>query len=220
VKPRTTAPAPRDTRTLLLDEAQELAQRLGYGGFSYHDLARRLAITTASIHHHFPAKQDLGRALMARYREGFNRALAEIERRPDAGARLDRFVDLFRKTLASGDRLCLCGMLASEHANLPPAVQKEVRRFFVETEAWLARVLDEGRLSGALAFGGDPADVASALFAALEGAMIAARAFGDHERLTRAAALFLTLVRAAPPARRSSAARPTRLTSARGARAR
>ena len=47
------------TRTSLLDLAQDLAQRHGYNGFSYHQLARRLGLTTASIHYHFPSKEDL-----------------------------------------------------------------------------------------------------------------------------------------------------------------
>ena len=133
---------------------------------------------------------------MARYRERFAVALVEIDGSGDAVSRVERFVDLFRRTLASGDRLCLCGMLASEHANLPAVVQKEVRRFFVETEAWLARVLADGRASAVLAFAGDPAELASTLFSALEGAMIAARAFGDYERLSRSGALFVALLRA------------------------
>ena len=37
-------------------------------------------MTTATIHHHFPAKEDLGRVLMQRYRERFAGALAVVER--------------------------------------------------------------------------------------------------------------------------------------------
>ena len=40
----------RDTRTALLDLAQELAQTRGLNAFSFHDLARGVGIRTASVH--------------------------------------------------------------------------------------------------------------------------------------------------------------------------
>ncbi|HIE19064.1 TPA: TetR/AcrR family transcriptional regulator, partial [Candidatus Bathyarchaeota archaeon] len=36
---------------------------MGYGGFSYSDLSKALGITKASIHHHFPSKEELGLAV-------------------------------------------------------------------------------------------------------------------------------------------------------------
>jgi TetR/AcrR family transcriptional repressor of nem operon len=178
----------RDTRTTLLDVAQELAQTRGLNGFSFQDLARAVGIRTASVHHHFPTKADLGRELMRRYRADFGASLERISRRvADPRVRLERFASLFRSTLRSGNRLCLCGMLASEFATLPAPVQGEVRAFYGETEAWLAEVLARGRESGVFRFDGPPARVATTFISTLEGAMIAARTFADETRLTRAA---------------------------------
>ncbi len=175
-----------ETREELLDVAQELAQKLGYNAFSFHDLAKRVGIRTASVHYYFPNKGDLGREMMTRYRLAFLRRLHEIERREKtARRRLKRFVALFQETLLS-DRLCLCGTLATEYATLPAAVQREVRRFFGDSESWLARVLEEGRRARELAFDGPPAGTARTLFSAFEGAMIAARTFGDPRRLGEA----------------------------------
>jgi TetR/AcrR family transcriptional repressor of nem operon len=173
-----------DTRAALLDTAQELVQTGGFNWFSYRDLADRIGIRTASIHYHFPTKTDLGVALMQRYHERFLALLAAIEQeRKSARGRLEAFAGLFRETLESGERLCLCGMLATEFATLPAELQREVTRFFEHTEAWLARILAEGQGSGESAFEGPPTAVARTVFSALEGAMIAARAFGDTGRL-------------------------------------
>jgi TetR/AcrR family transcriptional repressor of nem operon len=178
----------RGTKTALLDLAQELAQTRGLNAFSFHDLARGVGIRTASVHHHFRTKEDLGRELMARYRARFAEALDDISARKRAPRqRLERFASLFRDTLRQGNRLCLCGMLATEYPTLAAPVRREVKAFYDETEGWLARVLAEGRSGGSFAFDGAPSVVAKTFLATLEGAMIAARTFGDEQRLARAA---------------------------------
>ena len=175
------------TRSALLDAAQELAQTRGYNAFSFRDLSRRVGVKTASIHYWFPTKGDLGRELMRRYNERFMANLHEIEkRRWKSPRKLLEVVELFRSALADGDRMCLCGMLAGEFATLPRAVQAEVRAFFGAVEQWLAGVLSAGRKAGELRFPGEPEEAARVLFASLEGAMTAARAFGDERRLTAA----------------------------------
>lgn len=40
----------------------------GYKSFSYADLAERVGIRKASIHHHFPSKEDLVHAVVQEYR--------------------------------------------------------------------------------------------------------------------------------------------------------
>jgi TetR/AcrR family transcriptional regulator, transcriptional repressor for nem operon len=181
----------RDITTQLLDAAQELVQTHGYNAFSYGDLAERVGIRTASIHYHFPTKGDLGAAILERYRQRFLGALASLDEQfPDskhARKKLERYVLLFHSTLKAGNRMCLGGMLATEFTALPVAVQREVKRFFDDTEAWLEKTLTEGRRSGALRFEGSPGAAAKALLALLEGAMIVARTFGDDSRLAAAA---------------------------------
>jgi len=179
--------AARDTRERLLDLAQELAQTRGLNGFSFQDLALGVGIRTASVHHHFRTKEDLARELMSRYRSAFQEALGRIEARcRSSRRRLERFADLFRDTLREGNRLCLCGRLATDFQGLPSPVQEEVVAFYAETEAWLGKTLEEGRRRGELRFVGSAALVAQTLLATLEGAMISARTFADEGRLSGA----------------------------------
>jgi TetR/AcrR family transcriptional repressor of nem operon len=193
-----------DTRTRLLDVAQELAQTRGLNAFSFHDLAKAVGIRTASVHHHFPPKADLGRDLMARYRERFAAELCAIESRSlKPGKRLERFIGLFRQTLQQGNRLCLCGMLATEFATLPAGVKAEVRRFYDQTEEWLARVLASGRSSGAFHFDGAPRRMAETFLASVEGAMIGARTFDDESRFAQAARWLIASLESGTPERAS-----------------
>ena len=52
-----------ERKTEILDVAEELLLSRGYCAFSYQDIADRLGIRKASLHHHFATKEDLGVAL-------------------------------------------------------------------------------------------------------------------------------------------------------------
>src|SRR3954471_19199631 len=85
-----------DTAGRILDSAERLVQARGFNGFSYADVATELEVTKASLHYHFPGKDELGQALIARYSERFAAALAAIEAEvPDAPARLAAYVALY-----------------------------------------------------------------------------------------------------------------------------
>lgn len=183
----------------LLDVAQEFAQTRGYNAFSYRDLAERVGIRAASIHHHFPSKADLGIALVTRYRERFRQATQNIvSRYESAPAKLQAYVALFRNTVEQDGRVCLGGMFATDLPTLPVEVREVVRAFYTENEAWLARVLDAGRRAGELEFDGTPRDAAAGLFDGLEGSLLAARTHGSVARFTRSSRWLLLSVGVKP----------------------
>jgi TetR/AcrR family transcriptional repressor of nem operon len=172
--------SPTTTKDRILDVAQQLVQARGFSGFSYADIAAKVGIRKASIHHHFSTKGALGAELMARYRFGFGQALQRIEKTGgNSRSKLRRYGRLFADVLRDGHRMCLCGMLAADFDALPKSVRAEVRGFFDDNEAWLARVLDEGRSAGDLSFTGAAEDQAQVILSALEGAMLVARSYRD-----------------------------------------
>ena len=178
---------PAPTAERLVDVAQDLVQTRGYNGFSYADLSTAVGIRKASVHHHFPAKGDLGREVAARYRRTFADTLAAIERAtPAPRARLDRYVELYAAALSERGRMCLCGMLAAEYDTLPEPVQDEVRGFFDDQRAWLTRVLGAEERSPVRA-----RRVADALLAGLEGALLVSRADADTARFRATARVLL-----------------------------
>ena len=176
-----------DTARRALDVAERLVQTRGFNGFSYADIAESLGVTKASLHYHFPTKADLGRRLIERYETGFLETLAAIDAaHPQAGDKLVRYARIYAEVLRA-NRMCLCGMLASDYATLPKPMRERVRHFFDENERWLARVLDDGRKSGQLDFKGAPVEVARMIVASLEGAMMLARSYGEVSRFDAAA---------------------------------
>jgi TetR/AcrR family transcriptional repressor of nem operon len=163
------------------------SQIRGFNGFSYADVAGELSLTTASLHYHFPGKAELGRALITRYAERFNAALAGIDDEGgEAPAKLRAYARLYADVLRD-HRMCLCGMLAAEYQTLPAPMRDAVIGFFDENETWVERVLAQGRDAGALAFEGSPREAARLIVSALEGAMLVARPYGDVERFETAA---------------------------------
>ena len=176
-----------DTASRILDSAESLVQVRGFNGFSYADVAAELAVTKASLHYHFPGKAELGRALIVRYATRFNAALAGIDASgADAPTMLGAYARLYADVLR-GQRMCLCGMLAAEYQTLPEPMREAVLGFFDENEAWVERVLIQGRDEGTLAFAGEPREAARLIVSALEGAMLVARPYGDVERFEAAA---------------------------------
>jgi TetR/AcrR family transcriptional repressor of nem operon len=176
-----------DTASRILDSAESLVQVRGFNGFSYADVAGELSLTTASLHYHFPGKAELGRALITRYAQRFNAALAEIDDSGgDAPAKLRAYARLYAEVLRD-HRMCLCGMLAAEYQTLPAPMRHAVIGFFDENETWVEGVLADGRDEGALAFEGSPREAARLIVSTLEGAMLVARPYGDVDRFEAAA---------------------------------
>ena len=192
---------PNDTASRILDSAERLVQVRGFNGFSYADVAAELDMTTAALHYHFPGKGELGRALIERYTERFVAALADIDERiTGAPAKLDAYAGLYADVLR-GQRMCLCGMLAAEYQTLPDPMRAAVIAFIDANEAWVEKVLADGRRTGTIAVAGTPADAARLIVSGLEGAMLVARPYGDIARFDTAAAGLLASVGAPSPAR-------------------
>lgn len=153
----------------------------GYNGFSYADIADVVGIRKASIHHHFPSKVDLVRTMLARYREEAQAALANLERQePDPPKLLRLYAGYWEACIADASApFCICALLASQLPVLPEDVSLEVREHFRFLSAWMAAVLERGARNGQLRLTAAPRVEAEALLAAVHGAMLSARAYGE-----------------------------------------
>lgn len=165
-----------NTREAILAAARRTAQVHGYNGLNFRDLALEVGIKSASIHYYFPGKADLGVAVAKRYWEDTAAALeAMLLETPDPLRCLDQYPDVFRKSLESDNRLCLCSFMAAEYEDLPDAVKKEVQTFADVNVAWLTRVL-----SAAAGGHSEQSERRSrAIFAAVAGAQLIARSRAD-----------------------------------------
>ena len=184
------------TADRIMDTAEELIQQHGFHGFSFQDIAQRIGIKKASIYYHFPAKAELGRAVIDRYRL----RMCEVRHAVDHADGIDHWqaLTLYLEPIVALGRnpvkACLCGVLGGEYVGLPEEMQREITVFFAEHQTWLAQLLDSGREAGAFKFKGDPAALAKFLFSAIEGGLLIKRTTGDTnyiDELISAAAIIL-----------------------------
>ncbi|MCC7412236.1 MAG: hypothetical protein IT495_11485 [Gammaproteobacteria bacterium] len=98
-------------------------------------------------------------------------------------ARLTAFAALFADAQGAGDRLCPFCTVTTAQDSVPQSLRARLRRFWLAAETWLTDVLEEGHGRGLFTVPGGAAATAATLVAAFEGAMIAACATGENDRL-------------------------------------
>jgi TetR/AcrR family transcriptional repressor of nem operon len=165
-----------DTKERIMTAARLTVQDRGYSGLSFRELAKDVGIKSASIHHYFPTKGELGGALAERYTLDFARYLdGLLAEGLDQETCIRKYTDVFGQTLRNDNRMCLAGIMAAEHKELPDEVRTEVVKFGEMNVCWIAKVLslsknveDEVIQRRALA-----------IFAAVQGAQLVARSRGD-----------------------------------------
>jgi TetR/AcrR family transcriptional regulator, transcriptional repressor for nem operon len=166
-----------DTRTTLLESAEQAARQRGFDAFSYADLARDVGIKTASIHYHFPRKADLASSMIERYARRFLESLTQIERdHAIAAARVRAYLRVYRDALADGTQLCLCVAFSAGRDSLADPVLDQLTQFHADSTTWLTGVFEAGRQDASIAGISDPVLEARACLALVEGAQLGARA--------------------------------------------
>ena len=166
----------QNTAQQILDVAQSMVRNRGYSAFSYADIAKEIDIRKASIHYHFPAKEDLVQELVKRYRETLGRKCQGIEQQKiTPQEQLRKFVGLYRDGLKN-NQICLCGMLTADFVVLNSEIQAEIKTFFAAAELWLSRLLKRGNEAKAWQCSQSFEAEAKSIIAMLQGAQLLARA--------------------------------------------
>ncbi len=171
------------TRDAIMDAAERLLRSRGYAAFSYADLAEVVGIRKASIHHHFPTKEDLGTAIVKDYIHKVTENFAQTEA---SSPRLDDRLEGFRQGFRVGadlGMLPLCGALAAEKDALPQGLQQLTSEFFDMQLRWLAKILDEAMAVGEIPAGVDTSQRAYQLLSVMEGSSFIDWAMQDGRRM-------------------------------------
>lgn len=161
------------TKTALLDTASQLFVQRGYLGFSYQDLALALDLRKASIHYHFPTKEDLGSAVLHHYYAGFRDWCRQLLNQPVA-EQFPAYVAFFRRLLDQ-QAICPCGMASAEYLALPAEMQQILTDLIAEQRQTLALLIRNAQAVGLLDRRHSPEVQALVLGAALQGALQLAR---------------------------------------------
>lgn len=165
----------------ILTCARALIVAGGYNGFSYADIADVVGIRKASIHHHFPNKVDLVKAIVVQHRQATADGIERLQQAiPDPLAMLRAYTEYWEKCIEDlSAPFCVCALLAGELPILPADVAVEVRGYFRFLSCWMASVLERGVQQGTIRLMQPPEVEAEVFMATVHGAMLSARAYGD-----------------------------------------
>ncbi len=137
----------KDTRTAILDAAQDLVQRQSISGVSFQELAKRTGIKKGSMYYHFESKDDLTLALLERatvdLRESFERGEGKTPKQ-----RLAYYFNIYRLYVIPSEKLCPGGAFAGEWDKLSQPVQEQVKGLLMAQSKGLKSVLLAGIKSG------------------------------------------------------------------------
>ncbi|MBF0226447.1 MAG: TetR/AcrR family transcriptional regulator [Desulfobacterales bacterium] len=134
----------KDTKQEILNIAEELILTKGYTNFSYKDISETIGIRRASIHHHYPTKEDLGSAFVQKYQIQF-KIWCDLTKDKSPKEKFEEFLELYKLLSNNFQKACPIGMLITEYIVLPQKLQIEIKNFFSTIVSWLSDVLEEGK---------------------------------------------------------------------------
>lgn len=184
-----------DARQSLIESARELLWDRGYAATSPRAVLDASGVGQGSMYHHFRGKEDLARACVdANGTEMRAQVEADLGGPGTPGDRLRRYLRRERDVM----RGCRFGRLAQD-----PEVQRsevlsgQVRGMFGWLVARLADVVREGQECGEFSPELDPAQIAAAVAAGLQGGYVLARAERSPAAFDDAIAGLLALIESA-----------------------
>ncbi|GLQ89097.1 TetR/AcrR family transcriptional regulator [Dyella flagellata] len=169
------------TQQKLVDTARYLIQTKGYNGFSYADVAEQVQLRKASIHHYFPAKSDLARAVVEQSRGVIEEQARRLTSEDfDPQQQLLFYTGYWEKCIADATApFCVAGMLAAEMPTLPDDLAQAVQEHFRTLSYWLETVLTKGSQLGVFRLRHSVRREAEAFMSTVYGAMLIARAYAS-----------------------------------------
>lgn len=175
-----------DTRTKILDVAEDLVQRVGLNAMSYKDISEAVGIRKASIHHHFPKKENLVDEMLRRCQVSYgDRYQKIVEGGARAPEKLRELAGVFADGLQS-QKLCLVGTISSDLYTLHDTSCRILEETIQNTVNIFSTTFIQGREEGSLSFTGTEQEAAYAFFSFLLGTQIAARAYGGADAFHKA----------------------------------
>lgn len=175
-----------DTRTKILDVAEELIQSVGVNAMSYKHISDAVGIRKASIHHHFSKKDDLVNELLNRCQSSYGANYTSIvEGQGTAPEKLRGLAQVFKDGLGH-EKLCLVGSISTDKNTLQDSSCRILEETIEKTVGIFSNVFEQGREEESLTFEGTSSDAAFAFLTFLVGTQIVARAHGGEEMFEKA----------------------------------
>lgn len=180
------------TKERIVQAAADLILARGIAGTSLDDVRAATGTSKSQLYHYFADKADLLRAVVAAQTERVLQAQRPLLESLDSWAGLQRWseaaVSAAGAALARGDTRsgCPIGSLVIELADTDSAARDALASAFARWESYLATGLTAMRDRGELIPGANPAELAVATIASLQGGILLAQAAHSTQPLRQA----------------------------------
>lgn len=185
----------RQSRDLIVACAANLIAERGAGHLSLDDVRAAAGASKSQLYHYFADRDALVEAAIARRCTQVQQALAGLFAGLDSLTELERqldgFVAIYEQSLAG----CPIGRIAAEVAGRHEAAQRQVETAFAAWQELFADLFTRLRARDDLRPDADPAVLATALLAALEGGQLLSQTRNDSTSLRIAIAAALGYIR-------------------------
>lgn len=183
-----------DTKTKILDVAEDLIQHVGINAMSYKDISEAVGIRKASIHHHFPKKEDLVNAILERCLTLHSIMYQEIVQSDGtAPEKLRRIAAIYENGLKN-DKICLLGSISNSCTTLQKTTSHFLEKNIQTTVSIFSTIFVQGQEEGSLRKENNALDAASAYFSFLLGTQTLSRSHGGEEGFHRATEVFISAI--------------------------
>ena len=169
------------TRESIIRIGDELIRGQGFNAFSFYDISARLGIKNASVHYHFPAKTDLGLAVVQKHIAELDKLDLSVKGKSPL-VQLKAFLNIYTHTRV-GNRICIVGALASDLNTVEALIAKELKILANKIIAWLTDILEEGRGKKIFSFRSTPRTKALMIAGTMLGSVQLSRVTGSKDFL-------------------------------------
>lgn len=160
----------------IMDAAERRMRTGGFTGFSFREIAAEIGMKSSTVHYHFPTKEHLAAAVIHRYTDHVADIIDQQFERDPQPVRV--WIEVFRGTLLSQDRMCPATVLGAASLDLPVEVAAQVKRYFrMAIDKLVGQGLSENQ--------------ATQFLSTLIGALVVANALDDLAAYDRATAALL-----------------------------
>lgn len=158
------------TKEKIVQLGRGIIQHGGYHSFNYKQIATQLNIKNAAIHHYYPAKEDLGLAVIDKDKEDF----VQMKKRVENDAPMEQIEALiynYNTYFNDRNKMCIIGTFSSAYNEIPEKIQNGAKDYLDFVMKWLVDTFELGRKSGHFKFKGSAEQLAGFWVATLTGSL-------------------------------------------------
>jgi len=170
-----------NTKQQIVALSAGLLREHGFSGFSYLDLSRALGISKASVHHHYPKKDDLGLALCDWTHDWLIRGLEHFDTKGSSSwNKLERYLEAGMKHTLTDHKMCPISALYSDLNKLSAPMKVALKGLDDIELDWVTKVMREGEQGGEFIKQDDAKAMAALFIFSCKGALYHARLHGQE----------------------------------------